>query len=130
MEGKIVNYYMIYSNFIKQSSKPVHCWNPVRKPSTFYREGSHGVLNQVFAPKGILSPSPLLAPCEASLLSGLAAGLSNGVKEGIFVFWRFSEGKRRVFLRWQCLNVPRRHSLPHPSPGRHGRRSQSCQPGR
>jgi len=43
--------------------------NPVRRSSTFQREGSHGALNPVFAPKGILSSSPLQA-----------AGLSNGVK--------------------------------------------------
>jgi len=44
--------------------------NPVRRPSTFQREGSHGALNPVFAPKGILSSSPLQA-----------ARLSNGVKQ-------------------------------------------------
>ena len=35
----------------------------------------------MFAPKGILSPSPLQAPIEARLRTGQAAGLSNGVKE-------------------------------------------------
>jgi hypothetical protein len=34
----------------------------------------------VFAPKGILYPSPLQAPIEAKLHTGQAAGLSNGVK--------------------------------------------------
>ena len=43
--------------------------NPVRKSSTFQREGSHGALNPLFVPKGTLSLSPLEA-----------AGLSNGVK--------------------------------------------------
>ena len=42
--------------------------NPVRRFSTFQREGSYGALNPVFAPKGILSSTPLQA-----------AGLSNGV---------------------------------------------------
>jgi len=54
--------------------------NPVRRSSTFQREGSHGALNPVFAPKGILSSSPLQAPIEAELRTGQAAGLSNGVK--------------------------------------------------
>ncbi len=55
--------------------------NPVRRSLTFQRDGSHGALNPVFAPKGILSPSPLQAPIEARLRTGQAAGLSNGVKE-------------------------------------------------
>jgi len=42
--------------------------NPVRRSSTFQRERSHGALNPVFVPKGILSSSPVQA-----------AGLSNGV---------------------------------------------------
>jgi len=54
--------------------------NPVRKSPTFQPEGSHGALNLVFAPKGILSSSPLQAPIEAELRTGQAAGLSNGVK--------------------------------------------------
>jgi hypothetical protein len=43
--------------------------NPVRRSSTFQREGSHRALDPVFAPKGILSSSP-----------PQAAGISNGVK--------------------------------------------------
>jgi predicted nucleotidyltransferase len=35
----------------------------------------------VFAPKGILSASPLQAPIEVKLHTGQAAGLSNGVNE-------------------------------------------------
>ena len=35
----------------------------------------------MFAPKGILSPSPLQAPIEVKLHTGQAAGLSNGVNE-------------------------------------------------
>ena len=68
-----------------------HQVNPVRKSSTFQREGSHGVLYPVFAPKEILSSSPLQAPLEVNsqrellvnnekFLTGQAAGLSNGVK--------------------------------------------------
>jgi len=53
--------------------------NPVGRSLSFQRDGSHGALNPVFAPKGILSPSPLLAPIEAKLHTGQAAGLSNGV---------------------------------------------------
>jgi two-component system sensor histidine kinase/response regulator len=44
--------------------------NPVRKSSTSQQEVSHGTLNSVFVPNGILSSSQLQA-----------AGLSNGVKE-------------------------------------------------
>jgi HD superfamily phosphohydrolase YqeK len=43
--------------------------NPVRKSSTFQRDGSHGALDPMFAEKGIVSSSPLQA-----------VGLSNGVK--------------------------------------------------
>jgi len=53
--------------------------NPVRKSSTFQRDGSHGALNPVFAQKKINS-SPLQAPIEAKLRTGQTAGLSNGVK--------------------------------------------------
>jgi len=75
--------------------------NPVRRSSTFQREGTHGALNPVFAPlrdksltgfapKRILSSSPLRAPLEVGyqreplinnekFLTGRAAGLSNGV---------------------------------------------------
>jgi len=42
--------------------------NPVRRSPTFQRDGSHGALNPVFAPKRISCTSPLQA-----------AGLSNGV---------------------------------------------------
>jgi hypothetical protein len=63
-------------NFIKAEFLKV---NPVRKPSTFERGGSHGALNPVLALKGIISSSPLQTPIEAELRTGQAAGLSNGV---------------------------------------------------
>jgi hypothetical protein len=61
--------------FEVQSSKV----NPVRKFLTFQRDGSHGALNPVFTPRGILSPSALQA-----------AGLSNGVNlKGTSNHYRF-----------------------------------------
>jgi hypothetical protein len=73
--------------------KPRHLprWivNPVRKSSTFQRKGSHGALNSMFAPKGILSSSPLQA-----------AGLSNGVKGNFFSIFsiRITTGEETDFL--------------------------------
>jgi DNA mismatch repair protein MutL len=55
--------------------------NPVRKSSTFQRDGSHGALNPMFTQNEINSSS-LQAPIEAEFRTGQAAGLSNGVKRG------------------------------------------------
>jgi nickel-dependent lactate racemase len=51
----------------------------------------------VFAPKGILSPSPLLAPIEVKLRTGQAAGLSNGVK-GMAHYVNYEGGKKHFSL--------------------------------
>jgi len=55
--------------------------NPVRKSSTFQREGSHVALNPGFAQKGTLPSSPLKAQIEAEFRTGQPAELSNGVNQ-------------------------------------------------
>jgi len=47
--------------------------NPVRKSSTFYREGSHGALNPVFAEKGIAF-IPAASPDRSVASHGASSG--------------------------------------------------------
>jgi hypothetical protein len=66
--------------------------NPVRKSSTFQRGSSRGVLNPVFALKGIISSSPLQA---ARLSNGVNKALLVGINKYILIFTELDTKRAR-----------------------------------